>query len=146
MEIKKIDHLCIAVKDVMEAKKTFDLLGLELARSYMEKLGGKKGEDFYVDEKEKYRSVAYRIGDCVLEIMESTSPDGEIAKFIQRRGEGIYLISFRVSDVAEALKELEQKGIRLIDREPRSLHSARYAFIHPKAFSGVMFELIEWKD
>lgn len=145
MEIKQIDHLCIAVKDLMGAKKTFDLLGLELARSYMEKLGGKNGEDFYMDEKEGYRSVAYKVGDCVLEILESTSPDGEIAKFIQRRGEGIYLVSFRVSNVVEALKELEQKGIRLIDKEPRSLYSAKYAFVHPKAFSGVMLELIEWK-
>ena len=82
------------------------------------------------------------LGDCELEFLESTAPDGPIAKFIEKNGEGIQHIALRVDNIEEALKEMEEKGIRMIDTKPRyGAGNARIAFMHPKATKGILLEL-----
>lgn len=132
MKAKCIDHICIAVKNLAAAKRIYEeTLGLELA-----------GE--YVAESEKISVARYYLGDVALELMESTSPDGDVARFIEKRGEGIFLISYRVDDVKAGLNELKAKGKSLIDDKPRELMGQRYAFIMPpKDLCGVLTEIID---
>ena len=85
-------------------------------------------------------------GDSELELLESTSPEGPIARFIEKNGEGIQHIAIRVDDIDAALAELKEKGVRLIDQTPRyGAGGARIAFLHPKATHGVLLELCERK-
>ena len=127
-----IDHICIAVKDLVKARQVYeDRLGLELAVEY-------------VAESEKIKVARYYLGDVALELMESTTPDGDVAKFIEHKGEGVFLISYRVPDVEEALAEYHAKGEKTIDPKPRELFGNRYAFIHPpKEFCGVLTEVLD---
>ena len=79
-----------------------------------------------------------------MELLESTSPDGPVAKYIEKKGQGIQHIAFRVENIDEALKELKEKGIRLIDEKPRKgAGGAQIAFLHPKATGGVLVELCQ---
>jgi methylmalonyl-CoA/ethylmalonyl-CoA epimerase len=132
VKIQKIDHICIAVRDLEKAQKIYEEdLGLELYGTYM-------------SESEKIRVARYYVGDVALELMESTAPDGEVAKFIEKRGEGFFLISYRVDDVDEALAELKAKGRSTIDQKPRELLGNRYAFIHhPRDLCGVLTEFLD---
>ena len=82
-----------------------------------------------------------------LELMESTSPEGDVGKFIEKRGEGVFLISYLVSNVEEALADLKAQGHKLIDEKPRSLAGSRYAFInYPKELCGVLTEIMDKGD
>ena len=84
------------------------------------------------------------VGDTEIELLESTDPEGPIAKFIEKRGEGIQHIAFRVDDIEEALEQMRRKGVRLIDEKPRyGAGGARIAFLHPKSTGGVLVELCE---
>lgn len=132
MKVEKIDHISLAVRDLEKAREAYErILGLEL-------------DCIYIDEREKIKVARYCIGDVAFELMESTSPDGEIAKFINNRGEGVYLISYRVPNVDEALAELKGKGFKLIDQKPRHIMGTRYAFInHPKELCGVLTEIMD---
>jgi methylmalonyl-CoA/ethylmalonyl-CoA epimerase len=132
MKIKHIDHIGIAVRSIDEGKKFFtDVLGLTFEKTE-------------VIEEQKVKTGFFPITDSELELLESTSPDGPVAKFIEARGEGVQHIAFRVEDIDEALKELKEKGVRLIDQEPRKgAGGARIAFIHPKETHGVLVELCE---
>ena len=132
VKAEKIDHICIAVKDLAQARKVYeDRLGLELAVEY-------------VAESEKIKVARYYIGEVAFELMESTSPDGDVAKFIEHRGEGVFLISYRVADVEAALAEYHAKGEKTIDQKPRELSGNRYAFIHPpREFCGVLTEILD---
>jgi len=140
MKLRGIDHICIAVKDLEKARRVYEEdLGLELHCTY-------------VAESEKIRVARYYIGDpsagsgqaVALELMEPTAPDSEVARFIEKRGEGFFLISYRVDNVDEALAELKAKGRQLIDEKPRQLMGCRYAFIHhPKDLCGVLTELLD---
>jgi methylmalonyl-CoA/ethylmalonyl-CoA epimerase len=132
MKLRSIDHICIAVKDLEQARQVYEEdLGLELYATY-------------VAESEKIRVARYYVGDVALELMEATAPDSEVARFIERRGEGFFLISYRVDDVEEALAELKAKGRRTIDERPRELLGCRYAFIHrPRELCGVLTELLD---
>jgi len=132
MKIKHIDHIGIAVRSIEEAKKFFtDILGLKLQR-------------VETVEDQKVKTGFFPITDIELELLESTEPDGPIAKFIEARGEGVQHIAFRVESIDNALKELQEKGVRLIDKEPRKgAAGARIAFIHPKETHGVLVELCE---
>jgi methylmalonyl-CoA/ethylmalonyl-CoA epimerase len=77
-----------------------------------------------------------------VELLESTSEDGPIAKFIEKKGEGIQHIAFKVDNIEEAIRELEEKGVRMIDEKPRyGAGGARIAFLHPKSTSGVLIEI-----
>ena len=132
MKIKHIDHIGIAVKSIEEGKRFFtDILGL-------------KFEKTEIIEEQKVKTGFFPITDSELELLESTEPDGPVAKFIEARGQGVQHIAFRVENLDEALAELKEKGVRLIDQEPRKgAGGARIAFIHPKETSGVLVELCE---
>ncbi len=132
MKLKAIDHLCFAVRDLDRARKTYEEdLGLEL-------------DGLYVSKTERIRVARYYVGEVALELIEPTSPDSEVARFLDKRGEGFYLISYRVEDVDEALSELRSKDVKTIDGVPRRLKGNRYAFIHfPGDLSGVLTELLD---
>jgi methylmalonyl-CoA/ethylmalonyl-CoA epimerase len=132
VKLKGIDHLCIAVRDLDEARTRYeDDLGLQLAC-------------LYDAESEGIRVARYYVGDVALELIEPTSPESEVAGFLERRGEGFYLISYRVDDVDEALAELKSKGVETIDQAPRRLRGNRYAFVHfPRDLSGVLTEVLD---
>jgi lactoylglutathione lyase/methylmalonyl-CoA/ethylmalonyl-CoA epimerase len=79
-----------------------------------------------------------------LELVQATSEDSAIAKFIEKRGEGIQHIALRVDDIEKALRELEEKGVTLIDKSPRmGAHDSKIAFLHPKSANGVLLELVQ---
>ena len=132
MKIKHIDHIGIAVKSIEEGGKFFtDILGLKLQK-------------LETVEEQKVKTGFFPITGSELELLESTEPDGPVARFIEARGEGVQHIAFRVENIDGALKELKEKGVRLIDQEPRKgAGGARIAFIHPKETHGVLVELCE---
>lgn len=132
MKIEKIDHICLAVKNLEKARQVYEgILGLE-------------PDILYTVDKEKIKVARYYIGDVALELMESTSPDGDVAKFIEKKGEGVFLVSYRVADVEKTLAELKEKGHKLIDDKPRSIMGQRYAFInHPRETCGVLTEVAD---
>jgi methylmalonyl-CoA/ethylmalonyl-CoA epimerase len=132
MKLLKIDHLGIAVSSI-EAKKNFwtDVLGLTL-------------EGTETIHEQKVTTAFLPVGESEVELLESTSQDGPVAKYIEKRGEGIQHVAFRVENIEEALAELKAKGIALIDQTPRiGAGGAKIAFLHPKATSGVLVELCE---
>ena len=139
MKINRIDHICIAVKDLEEAKKIW------------EPLLGKSGPDeVYIDEPEKINVARYYVGEVGFELMESTTPDGDVAKFVEKRGEGIMIISFNVDNTREAVKELKDKGYPFIPDSrgeiARPFRDGEFAFIHPKKLNGVLTELMDDKQ
>jgi len=130
--VKKIDHIGIAVKDLDQALK------------FYEEVLGLKATGTEVVEEQKVKVAFLPTGDSEVELLESTSPDGPIAKFIERNGEGIQHIAFRVDNIEQKLAELKEKGVRLIDEKPRyGAGGARIAFLHPKSTFGVLIELSE---
>ncbi len=132
MKILKIDHIGVAVKSIDESNSFWkDILGLEF-----------EGADTV--EEQKVTTAFYPVGDSEIELLESTSPDGPVAKYIDKKGEGMQHIAFRVENIEEALAELKEKGIRLIDETPRiGAGGAQIAFLHPKATNGVLVELCQ---
>jgi methylmalonyl-CoA/ethylmalonyl-CoA epimerase len=132
MKILKIDHLGIAVNSIDEGKKFWsDVLGLEY-------------EGAETVEAQKVTTAFFPVSESEVELLESTSPDGPVAKYIEKRGAGIQHVAFRVADIDAALAELKEKGVKLIDQEPRiGAGGARIAFLHPKATGGVLVELCE---
>lgn len=133
MKVNKIDHICVAVRDLEEARKVWEPV-----------LGKSKPDDTYVDEREKIKVARYWIGEVGFELMESTSPDGEVAKFIEKRGEGVMVISLNVDDTQSAMEELKAKKYPFIGGL-RPFRNCKYAFIHPKKMNGVLLELIDYK-
>ena len=135
MKVLKIDHLGIAVHSIEEAKKLFqDTLGLKF-----------EGSENVAEQK--VTTAFFPVGDSEVELLESTAPDGPIAKYLEKRGEGIQHIAFRVENIEEALAELKEKGIRLIDEKPRlGAGGAKIAFLHPKSTHGVLIEISERED
>ena len=132
MKILSIDHIGIASKSIDQA-----------APFWTEALGIRAGGREVVEEQ-KAATLFLPVGGSELEVLESTAPEGAIAKFVSSRGEGVHHIALRVEDIDAALTELREKGIRLIDEKPR--HGAggtRIAFIHPQATHGVLLELVE---
>lgn len=132
MKVKHIDHIGIAVKEIASAGKFYtDVLGLEI-----------KDIETVADQKVKVAFLP--ITDSEVELLESTEPDGPVARYIDSRGEGIQHIAFCVENIEEALKELKAKGVRLIDQTPRrGAGGAKIAFIHPKETNGVLIEICE---
>jgi methylmalonyl-CoA/ethylmalonyl-CoA epimerase len=132
MKLRAIDHICFAVKDLEQARQVYEQdLGLELHGTY-------------IAESEKIRVARYYVGDVALELMEATEPDSDVGRFVAKRGEGFFLISYRVDDVDDALAELKSKGRRTIDDKPRELMGCRYAFIHPPTeLCGVLTEVLD---
>ena len=133
MKINKIDHICIAVKNLDAARKIWEPL-----------LGKERPDDEYVDEPEKIHVARYYLGQVGFELMESTSPDGEVAKFIKNRGEGVMLISLNVDNTREAMDELDSDKYHVIGGV-RKFRDCEFAFIHPQKINGVLLELIDDK-
>ena len=132
MKILKIDHLGIAVNSIDKGKNFWtDVLGLEM-------------EGTETVEAQKVTTAFLPVGESEVELLESTAPDGPVAKYIEKKGEGIQHVAFRVENIEEALAELKEKGIQLIDQKPRmGAGGAKIAFLHPKATNGVLVELCE---
>jgi len=132
MKILKVDHLGIAVNDIHAAKAFWtDILGLPF-----------EGEETVSEQKVK--TAFFPVGESEVELLESTEPDGPIAKHIEKKGQGIQHVAFRVDNIDQALAELKEKGVRLIDETPRQgAGGAKIAFLHPKATNGVLVELCE---
>ena len=130
MEISHIEHLGIAVKSI------------EAQLPYYEQVLGVTC--YHIEEvtDQKVRTAFFKIGQTKIELLEPTSEDSTIAKFIEKRGEGIHHIAFAVPDVQEALNEVETKGVQLIDKTPRKgAEGLSIAFLHPKSTCGILTEL-----
>ncbi len=133
MKISRIEHLGIAVKSIEEALP------------YYEQVLGFECYNIETVEDQKVRTAFLKVGETKIELLEATSPDSTIAKFIENRGEGIHHIAYKVEDgVANALAECEQKEVRTIDKAPRNgAEGLHIAFLHPKSTKGVLTELCE---
>jgi len=132
MELTHIEHLGIAVKS------------LKAAIPYYEEILGLKCYAVEEVADQKVKTAFFKIGQTKIELLESTSPDGTIAQFIEKRGEGIHHIAFATSSVQKSLDDAEAKGIRLIDKIPRKgAEGLKIAFLHPKSTMGVLTELCE---
>jgi len=129
---EKIEHIGIAVKNIEEGLKYYEgVLGLKC---------------YKIEEvpDQKVKTAFMMVGEIKLELLESTSPDGPVAKFIEKRGEGIHHIAFAVTSLAERLKQVEEKGIHLIDTHPRQgADGMEIAFLHPKSTHGILTEFCE---
>lgn len=130
--VVKVDHIGIAVKDLKKALK------------FYEEILGLKCEDTEVVQDQKVKVAFLPIGDTEVELLESTEVNGPIAKYIEKRGEGIQHIAYRVDNIEKAIEEMKEKGIRMIDEKPRyGAGGAKIAFAHPKDTYGVLVELCE---
>lgn len=133
MKVNKLDHVSIAVRDLDAARRVWEPV-----------LGKSAPDDAYVDETEKIRVARYWIGDLGFELMESTDPDGDVAKFVEKRGEGVMLLSLNVDDTEQAIEELQGKNCPIIGGI-RSFRDCKFAFVHPKHMNGVLLEVIDYK-
>lgn len=125
-----LDHIGIAVRS-LEAARIYELLGLTV--NHVETV-----------ETQKVRTAFLSTGDANLELLEPTSPDSPVARFIEKRGEGIHHICLRVDDIEAHLERLRSHGYRLVNESPvPGAHGCRVAFLHPTAGNGVLIELSE---
>ena len=132
MNLSHIEHIGIAVKS------------LETAIPYYENMLGLKCYSIEEVPDQKVKTAFFKIGQTKLELLESTSPDGTIAKFIEKKGEGVHHIAFATDGVQKSLDELASKGVQLIDKAPRNgAEGLRIGFLHPKSTIGVLTELCE---
>jgi len=130
--IRKIDHIGIAVENIDDAVKLYtDALGLKV-------------QDIEVVASAKVKIAMIPVGDSKIELLESTDPEGGIAKFIEKRGEGLHHLALEVSDIEAALDSLKAKGIPLVDEKPRSgAGESKIAFLNPRGANRVSLELVE---
>lgn len=130
----KLEHIGIAVKNLEEAIKIYEAFGLQV-------------DSIEVVKEQKVTTAFIPCGSVNLELLEAIGNEGPVAKFIEKRGEGIHHISLRVKNIAASLDKLKEKGIRLVDETPRKgAHNSKIAFIHPKATKGVLIELVEKQE
>ena len=130
MNISHIEHIGIAVKSIEETKKYYEeVLGLECYS--IEEV-----------EEQKVKTAFFQVGDTKIELLESTSPDGPIGKFIEKKGEGMHHLAFAVDNTNEALQDVGSKGVQLIDKVSRNgAEGLKIGFLHPKSTHGVLTEL-----
>ena len=132
MKLSHIEHIGIAVNNLNEAIPYFEnILGLKC---------------YAIEEvkDQKVKTAFFKVGQTKLELLESTSAEGPIAKFIEKRGQGIHHLAFALEDIENALHEVEEKGIKLIDQQPRKgAEGLDIAFLHPKSTFGVLTEFCE---
>ncbi len=129
---KKINHIGIAVKS-LEASIPFyrDMMGMEF-----------EGTEEVAEQKVKVAFLV--VGESRIELLEPTSEDSPVAKFLEKNGEGVHHMAYQVENLEATLADLKAKGVRLIDEVPRSgAHGSRIAFLHPKATGSVLTELCE---
>jgi len=135
MKISHIEHIGIAVKNIDEAIPFYEnILGLKC---------------YAVEEvkDQKVKTAFFQVGQTKIELLESTDAEGPIGKFIANRGEGVHHIAYAVENLEECLKEAEEKGVRLIDQQPRKgAEGLHIAFLHPKSTVGVLTEFCEDKN
>jgi methylmalonyl-CoA/ethylmalonyl-CoA epimerase len=134
MKITHIEHIGIAVKNLEEAIPFYEeVLGLKCYNT-----------EEIVDQK--VRTAFFMVGQTKVELLESTAPEGPVAKFIEKRGEGIHHIAFAVRGIEDALKHVREKGVETIDNHPRKgAEGLDIAFLHPRSTFGVLTELCEDK-
>ena len=126
-----IDHIGIAVKSLAAAKGIYEKIGLSISQEE-------------TVAQEKVRVVMVPVGETRIELLEATSDDSTIAKFIAKRGEGLHHISMRVPDLAATVAKLKEDGVRLVSEEIKTgAGGHRYVFIHPQSAGGVLLELVE---
>ena len=132
--IKKINHIGIAVNSIEDAVKLYtDVLGLEV-----------KGIEIIAEQKAKTAIIA--VGETKIELIESTDPEGAIARHIERRGEGLHHLALEVRDIQSALEILKKKGIPLVDESPRiGVEKTKIAFLHPKG-TRALIEIVEPRE
>ena len=132
MNITHIEHIGIAVRNIEEQLP------------YYEEILGLKCYNIEVVEDQKVKTAFFKVGDTKIELLEPTSPESTIAKFIETRGEGVHHIAFATKSVKDALKKAEDKGVQLIDKEPRKgAEGLNIAFLHPRSTGRVLTELCE---
>ncbi len=132
MNITHIEHIGIAVRNIEEQLP------------YYEEILGLKCYNIEVVEDQKVKTAFFKVGDTKIELLEPTSPESTIAKFIESRGEGVHHIAFATKSVKDALKKAEDKGVQLIDKEPRKgAEGLNIAFLHPRSTGRVLTELCE---
>ena len=129
--VNYIDHVGVAVKDIDAAmaffKKVFDVPDAEIT----------------LMEDQGVRATLIEVGQTRLELLEPTSPETGVAKFIERRGEGLHHLAFNVTDIGGKLQTLKTLGLDLIDQSPREGLSGSIAFVHPRSVFGILTELVE---
>lgn len=134
MELTHIEHIGIAVKNIEESIKYYEeVLGLKC---------------YAIEEvaDQKVKTAFFKIGQTKIELLESTDPEGPIGKFIEKKGEGVHHVAFATPDLPGALKDAEEKGVRLIDKAPRKgAEGLNIAFLHPKSTGSVLTELCSEK-
>jgi methylmalonyl-CoA epimerase len=131
MSMFQIDHLGIAVKSLAAAKGIYEKLGLSVS-----------AEETVAQEK--VRLVMVPVGESRLELLEATSDDSAIAKFIAKRGEGLHHLCMKVPNLAAAVEKLKQDGVRLVSEEIKTgAGGHRYVFVHPQSTGGVLLELVQ---
>src|SRR6266436_5933010 len=127
----QIDHIGIAVKSLVAAKAIYQKLGLSISPEE-------------TVEQEQVRLVMVPVGESRLELLEATSEDSTIAKFIAKRGEGLHHICLKVPDLPAAVERLKKDGVRLVSEEINTgADGHRYVFVHPSSAGGVLLELVE---
>ncbi|MCK5856167.1 MAG: methylmalonyl-CoA epimerase [Bacteroidales bacterium] len=130
MKPTHIEHIGIAVNNLQESIE------------YYEKVLGLKCYAIEEVADQKVKTAFFQVGDTKIELLESTDPDGPIGKFVAKKGPGMHHMAFAVSDTDQALKEVEKKGIRLIDKQSRKgAEGLSIGFLHPKSTGGVLTEL-----
>ncbi len=135
MNLTHIEHIGIAVSN------------LEESISLYEKCFGLKCYNIEDIPDQKVRTAFFRVGQTKIELLESTDPHGPVARFIEKRGEGVHHIAFAVTNIEKQLKHAERAGIKLIDANPRKgAEGLDVAFLHPKSTGGVLFEICEEKN
>lgn len=133
--IRKIQHIGVAVRSLEQAIPYYrDVLGLEFV-----------GTEEVAEQK--IRAAVFRVGESSIEVLETTSPDGPVGKFLERYGEGVHHLCFQVEDASAALARAKERGARLIDETPRrGVHGMKIGFLHPKSTFGVLTEFAEEGD
>lgn len=132
MDITHIEHIGIAVKSIEEQLP------------YYEGVLGLKCYNIETVEDQKVKTAFFKVGETKIELLEPTGPDSTIAKFIESRGEGVHHIAYATKSVKEALKKAEEKGVQLIDKEPRKgAEGLNIAFLHPRSTGRVLTEFCE---
>ena len=135
MKVSHIEHIGIAVKSLDEAIP------------YWENVLGLKCYNIEEVADQKVKTAFFKVGQTKIELLESTSEDGTIAKFIEKKGAGVHHMAFAVEGVEDALADAESKGVQLIDKAPRKgAEGLSIAFLHPKSTFGVLTELCEDKN
>ena len=128
---RHLNHVCIAVRDI-DASLSF------YARTF-----GAHGGEVVDIEDQGVRAALVRVGASQLEFIQPTDPDSGVAKFLDRRGEGVHHICFEVEGLQDTLDRLQESGVQLIDSAPREGLSGSIAFIHPRSTNGVLVELVD---